>query len=478
MDSFLSAFIPENELEPLTTVSPEILKAFDIRGIYPKPLGASQAELIGLAVGTIIKEEANRNIKVVIGRDIRNSSENLNKSLVHGLKITGLKIVDAGIVSSPLLCFASRVSGSALGVMITASHNPPEYNGFKFFLQGVPASAIWMEGFFSILKNQKFKKGAGVVEKKDFYPDYRNALVNTVAQNFQGLKIVVDPGNGSAALTVPKVLESLHCEVEVVNAKVDGLFPGRGADSSDPKTLQALGEKVKKSKARLGVAFDGDGDRASFVDEKGVEVPNDVILCLFAAHFLKRHKNLKVVYDGKCSDWVEKSVEAEGGTAILERSGHSFIYNRMLKEKALLGGEASGHFFLPGSFPGDALYACLRLLEVMKESRLSLYELRRPYPVRVSTHDVKFEIPADKTEQLYEALDDRAKDMGGKVSKIDGVRAVFEEGWGILRRSVTEPYVSCRLEAPTTAKLTSLVEGWFKDFPELQQLILKKIKEG
>ncbi len=460
----------------MTTISPEILKAFDVRGIYPKPLGAPQAEQIGLAVGTLIKEEANRNIKVVVGHDIRNSGENLNKSLIHGMKNTGLKIVDAGVVSTPLLAFASRFSGSALGIMITASHNPPEYNGFKFFLQGAPASVPWMERFFNVLKSQNFRKGAGVVEKKDFYPDYRNALVNKIAQNFQGLKIIVDPGNGAATLTAPKVLEALHCNVELINAQVDGRYPGRGADSSDPRALAALGEKVRKAKAQIGVAFDGDGDRASFVDEKGVEVPNDVILCLFASHFLKRHKNMKVVYDGKCSDCVEKTVQAEGGTALLEKSGHAFIFSRMQKEKALLGGEASGHFFLPGDFPGDALYACLRLLEVLKERRLSLFELRQPFPGRVSTHDTKFDLSPDRTAQLYEALDARARELGGKVSKLDGVRAVFEDGWGIIRRSVTEPYVSCRLEASTTAKLTSLAGDWFRDFPEIQQEISKKIK--
>ncbi len=462
----------------MTTVSPEILKAFDIRGVYPKPLGAPQAEQIGLAVGTLVKQEANRNIKVVVGRDIRNSGENLNKALLHGLKNTGLKIVDAGVVSSPLLAFASRFSASALGVMITASHNPAEYNGFKFYLQGAPAPLAWMDRFFSILKNQQFRKGAGIIEKKDFFSDYRNALVNTIAQNFQGMRIIVDPGNGAAALTAPGVLEALHCEVEVINGETDGRYPGRGADSSNPKALEALGEKVRKAKARLGVAFDGDGDRASFVDERGSEIPNDVVLCLFAAYFTKRHKNLKVVYDGKCSDWVEKTATAEDWTALLERSGHAFIFGRMQKDKALLGGEASGHFFLPGAFPGDALFACLRMLELLKESRQSLFELARNFPKRVSTHDVKFHLSSDETARLYEGLEARAREMGGKVYTLDGVRAVFEEGWGIVRRSVTEPYVSCRLEAPNTGKLAKLAADWFRDFPEIEQGVLRKMKES
>ena len=459
-------------------VPPEVLKACDIRGIYPRPLGSSQAEQIGLTLGTLIKEEGHRNIKVVVGHDMRSSGESLQKALVQGLQNTGLKILDAGRVSSPLLAYATRFSGASMGVMVTASHNPPEHNGFKFFPQGLPASPAWMENFYARLKKESFRKGAGVVEKKDFYPDYRNTLVNAVAQNFQGFKLVVDAGNGAAALTAPAVLKALHCDPEILNGEPDGKFPGRGADSSSPSALKSLGEKVLKAKARLGVSFDGDADRASFVDEKGQEVPNEIILCLFAQEWMKRKKNIKVVYDGKCSDSVEKTLQGDGGTALLEKSGHAFIFERMQREKALLGGEASGHFFLPGDFPGDALFACLKLLELLKERRQTLSALCRSFPDRVSTHDIKLELPPEKLPRLYESLASRAKEMGAQLSNIDGVRAVFAEGWGIVRRSVTESYVSCRLEAPTTAKLKVLASEWFLNEPEIQELVLKKINKG
>ncbi len=460
----------------MTTVSPEILKACDIRGVYPKPLGAPQAEQIALALGTLVKDGSNRNIKVAAGYDVRNSGGNLHQALLQGLKRTGLKVVDAGLVSTPLLAFATRFSGSAVGVMVTASHNPPEHNGFKFFLQGMPASIDWMERLYTALRGQRFRKGAGVVEKKDFYPDYRNGLVNTIAQNFQDFKVVVDAGNGASALTAPGVLEALHCAVEIMNAKPDGRFPGRGADSSDPKTLEALGERVRKSRAHLGVAFDGDADRASFVDERGVEAPNDVVLSLFAGNLLKRHPNAKVVFDAKCSDCVEMTVRKEGGTPVLERPGHSFIFSRIQMEKALLGGEASGHFFLPGAFPGDALYACLRLLELLKDKRQSLGELRQAFPRRVSTHDVKFDLPRGEREPFYDALRARAEEIGGTLSLVDGVRAVFKEGWGIVRSSVTEDHVSFRLEAPTANQLRTLAAEWFRDFPEVRQRVFEKIK--
>lgn len=456
----------------MSNVNPEILKACDIRGVYPRPLGNSQAKIIGLAVGTLIKDESHRNIKVVVGHDIRHSSEKLSQSLIQGLHKTGLKIVDAGLVSTPLLAFATRFSGASIGVMVTASHNPPQYNGFKFFTQGFPASIFWINKFYELIKKGNFRKGAGVLEKKDFFPDYRNALVNELAINFNGFRLVLDTGNGMAALTAPLVLTALHCDLRIMNGTPNGVFPGRGADSSSPQALAAIGTKVKRSKAHLGVAFDGDADRVSFVDEKGVVVPNDLILCLFAKSFLKGNKVDGVVFDVKCSDIVEKTVLEAGGKPLLERSGHSFIFNRILHEKALMGGEASGHFFLPGAFPGDALFACLKLMEIMKESNQSLSQLSQPYPARVSSHDIKVEFPSEKLHHLYDSLKSRAIQMGGTVSNVDGVRAVFSDGWGIIRMSVTESVLSFRFEGPSAKQLTSLAEMWLQDLPELQAEVI------
>ncbi len=454
----------------------DIFKLCDIRGVYPKSLGNPQAEQIGLAVGTLVKEEYHRNIKVVVGHDNRHSSSSLNRFLVQGLRNTGLKIVDAGLVSSPLLAYASRFSGASVGVMITASHKSPEYNGFKFFIQGVPVPLTWMERLYSVLKSQIFRKGAGVVEKKSFYADYRNALVNTVAQNFQGLKIAVDLGNGTASLTVPMVLEALHCEVDLLNAEIDGDYPGRGADSSQPMGLSVLGERVRKTKAQLGVAFDCDGDRINFVDEKGRVVPNDLVLCLFATDLLKRQKSGSVVYDGKCSDLVEKTVRDLGGIPLLEKTGYSFIFNRMKKDKSILGGEASGHFFLPGSFPGDALYACLCLLDLLKGNPKTFSSLCGHFPIFVSTHEVKLELSTEMIPPLYEALRTRALEKGAKVSTLDGVRASFADGWGIVQNPTNESFLSCRFEGATTGKLTQLIKEWFVDYPDLGQEILKKMK--
>jgi len=383
--------------------------------------------------------------------------------------------VDAGLVSTPLLNFAAGFSSAAAGIMVTASHNPPEYNGFKFFTTGEPASASWIQRLYQILNKGAFRKGAGITEKKDFLPDYRNRMVRHIATSFQGIKIVVDPGNGMAALTAPPILQTLGVEVEMINGRLDGNYPGRGADSSLPQALETLGQRVLKSRSSLGVAFDGDGDRASFVDEKGKEIPNEVVLALLAEEPLNRHPGSKIVYDGKCSDGLDKWIRTKGGEPLLERSGHTFIFDRLKREKALMAGEASGHFFLPGSFPGDALFACLVLLKTLKARGQTLSQALPSFPKRISTHDIKIPMDPLRAEALFQGLKTKALAMEGEVSGADGVRAVFKDGWGIARLSVTEPVLSCRLEAETLVKLKGLAEEWLQDFPDILKPVAARV---
>jgi phosphomannomutase / phosphoglucomutase len=451
----------------------DILKPCDIRGIYPKPLGPIQASQIGMALGAFIKQTGKGNIKIVVGCDVRESGEILKRNLSRALVDSGLKVYDAGLVSTPLLAFAARQVRAAVGVMVTASHNPPEHNGFKFFPAGVPAGITWLDHLYRSIRKGEFRKGAGVVEKKDFLADYRNTLVNQMGRHFKGLRMVVDPGNGVSVLTAAPVLQTLRCEVDWLNSKLDGQYPGRGADSADPQGLALLGERVKKTKAQLGIAFDGDGDRISFVDEKGRPIPNDLILCLFAQWFLPKSPHAKVVFDGKCSDWVERVAQEVGAESILEKSGHSYIFDRMQKEKAILGGEASGHFFLPGGFPGDALFAALKVLEILQKEKKPMSEFFERYPQRVSTHDVRIPLEPAAVTAVYEKLKSKAEGLGAKVSTVDGVRAVFQEGWGIARRSVTEHVLSFRLEASSWRKLEELSGQWLQEFPEIQALVSK-----
>jgi len=455
----------------VSLIPEELLKPCDIRGTTPKPLGQAQATQIGHALGAFVKQYGRGNIKVVVGCDARESGEGLKRHLARALVDSGLKVCDAGLVSTPLLAFATRQTGAGVGVMVTASHNPPEHNGFKFFPAGMPAGIEWLGRLYQAIRKGEVKKGAGVGEKKDFLADYRNSLVNQMGRHFKGLRLVVDPGNGASVLTAAPVLQTLKCEIDWLNPKLDGRFPGRGADSAEPGGLALLGERVKKTKAQLGLSFDGDGDRVSFVDEKGRVVPNDLILCLFAQWFLPKARNPKVVFDGKCSDWVERVAREVGSEPILERSGHSYIFDRMQAEMAPLGGEASGHFFLPGGFPGDALYAALKVLEILQKEQKPLSKFFERYPQRFSTHDVRVPLEAERLGEIYDKLRLRAEGLGARVSTVDGVRAVFEEGWGIARRSVTEPVLSFTMEASSKRKLEELAGLWLQEFPEIQQRV-------
>jgi len=462
-----------------TETFPEsILKACDIRGVYPEPLGLDQALQIGQAVGTLVKIEGKGNIKVVVGGDIRESSEDLKEQLLAGLKGCGMKVIDAGLVSTPLLAYATRFTDASVGVMVTASHNPSQYNGFKFFHADGPAPIPWVERLYKVLRAGEFKCGAGVSEKKDFLPDYRTALVRAVASNLRHFSLVAYLGNGAAAVATPSVLEALGCDFHLLHERMDARYPGRGPDSSHPPALRELGEAVKKHKAALGAAFDGDGDRVAFVDDKGIPLPNDAALCIFARHYLAKHMGGKVVYDAKSFDLVEALVAEAGGEAVLERSGHVFIHTRIRDEKAVLGGEASGHFFLPGPYPGDALFACLKFMEILKALGQPLSKIHQTFPPRVSTHDVKVKIDLPNLPALLAALDKRAKDMGGKVSRVDGVRAVFPEGWGIARASVTEPVLSIRIEAVHRRALRKIVSQWFEGQDEPLQALLDRIGQG
>lgn len=455
----------------------DILKPCDIRGAAPSPLSADVARRVGLAVGAFVKSRPGLNLKAVTGCDVRESGPGLKDALLAGLKASGLKVYDVGLVSTPLLAYATRVTAAAVGVMVTASHNSPGDNGFKFFDAGGPFVPESLEELYALLRSGVSRKGAGVVEPRDFLGEYRNALVRSVAHNLRRLKLVVDTGNGAAALTAPPTFDDLGCEVVLMNGRPDGRFPGRGPDCSDPRALKKLGERVLRERAFAGVAFDGDGDRAALTDERGRVVPPDYVLAFLASWYLSRHPGAKVVYDGKCSDVVERAVREAGGEPLLERSGHAFIHARMRREGALLGGEASGHYFLPGDFPGAALFAVLQALEALRAKGLSLSQAADQYPRRISTHDVKIPAAVRDPEELFHALKERAREMGARVSQMDGVRAVFEDGWGIIRLSVTEPVVSCRLEASGKKALQRIAKEWVGGVPELQEAVLKRIEE-
>lgn len=452
-----------------------LLKPCDIRGHAPDPLGEDQAFQVGLGVGTHLKMLGPGNVKVVVGCDLRHTGEALRRRLSDGLLASGMKVIDAGKVSTPLLSYAVRCSQSAAGVMVTASHNPPDDNGFKFFLQDGSAPVEWLAGLYAILRKGEFRKGAGISEKRDFLSDYKTALVKSVTKSFRGFPLVLDVGNGATLLTAPAVLEALGGKVVWMHETPDPYFKGRGPDSSHLPALAPLGEKVRETGSALGAAFDGDGDRITFVDDQGVALPNDDALCLLARHYLRRKPGEKVVYDCKSAGHTDAVIAKAGGIPVLERTGHLFVHHRMRLENALLAGEASGHFFLPGIFPGDALFALLAFVEMLKDLPAPLSQVRKEFPPRFSSNDVKISFDLAGLPALVSRLASRAKGMGGRVTDLDGVRAVFPQGWGIVRASVTEPVLSCRFEAVSREALQDMITQWFAEQPGMRDDLLGRL---
>lgn len=431
-----------------------IFRAYDIRGVFGKQLTEDAATVIGAAFGAFVGE----NKEVVVGRDVRLSGETLRNALVSGL-ISNCNVVDVGVVPTPVLYFAINHLKKDAGIMITASHNPPEWNGFKLFKRGGCVSSSEMAQIKEIAKataQKKLEKKIGkVVRYEGILQDYMNFVLEKVKVE-KKLKIVADAANGACGLLIASLFKKLGCDVKVLNEKPDGSFP---AHLPEPKeeTLTELKKEVVKNKADFGVGYDGDGDRAVFVDDTGKIVSGDLTLMIFARDALKRRGGGKIVYELSCSMAVEEFVRKYGGVPIVERTGHTFIMTRIIAEKAILGGETSSHFYFSecGGMD-DAAFASLRMAEILSKSDEKLSEIVASLPKYPSIHERNFECPDNLKFAVIEKLRAKFKGQGLKTLDIDGVKILDEDGWVLLRPSNTEPFIRVSAEAKTEKKLKEL----------------------
>jgi phosphomannomutase/phosphoglucomutase len=432
-----------------------LFRAYDIRGVFPKQLDEDAATILGLAFAQFLGKGG----EVVVGRDARLSGERLRNGLVSGLLSGGCNVSDLGIVSTPMLFFAVSQLRKDAGVMITASHNPPEWNGFKLFSQ---TGCIYGDKMARIkeiaqtirldrLGKNQGKKGSRV----DIFRDYAS-LVSSKIHVARKLSIVADTANGVCGLFVPSLFKRQGCEILTLNEKPDGRFP---AHQPEPKesTLGELKRRVVESKADFGVGYDGDGDRAVFVDETGRLIPGDLALLIFADDVLQRQKGAKVVCELSCSMAVEEYVKARGGTPIVERVGHTFIMDRMTSENAALGGEKSSHFYFAETKGGDdAIFASLRMAEILSKSPKKLSELFDALPQYPSIYEENFPCSDDAKFHVIEKLKSKFKSEGRSFLGIDGIKLVDETGWVLMRPSNTEPIIRVSAEAKTKEKLKEL----------------------
>ena len=383
-------------------ISSSIFKAYDIRGIVEKELTPEVVKLIGMAIGSESIAQGERGI--VVGRDGRLTGPMLSESLISGLIESGCHVVDIGMVPTPLVYFATYTKGASSGVMVTGSHNPPEYNGFKIMIAGKTLAADKIQNLYSRIVNQQFSSGSGSSTSINIDQDYMDTIKSDIVLERE-LNIVVDCGNGIAGNIAPKLFESLGAKVTKLFCLVDGRFPNHHPDPSNPENLEDLIKEVIDTGADLGLAFDGDGDRLGLVDNKGNVIWADRQMILYSRDVLSRKPGAKIIFDVKCSSLLPKDISEHGGEPIMSRTGHSFIKNKLKETDAELGGEMSGHIFFKDRWYGfdDALYTAARLLEIISKTDKTCAEIFAELPSSVSTPEIN--IHFDKQGQQYDAMD-------------------------------------------------------------------------
>ena len=442
----------------MQTVSKSIFKAYDIRGIVNEDLTIETVVLIGKAIGSESIERGERGI--VVGRDGRTSGPDLMNALVEGIKSTGCHVVKIGMIPTPVLYYATYSKGASSGVMITGSHNPPNYNGFKMMIAGETLSGERILNLYERINNQNFHQGQGTSTTIDIQEDYLNRVTSDISIK-RPLKIVVDCGNGVAGHLAPKLFEALGCEVIKLFCHIDGSFPNHHPDPSKLENLNNLIAEIKAEKADLGLAFDGDGDRLGVIDEKGNVIWADRQMILFSRDVIHRNPGAKIVFDVKCSSLLSKDISNQGGRPILSRTGHSFIKAKIKEESALLGGEMSGHIFFKERWYGfdDALYAGARLIEILSSRNESCSEIFSELPDSFNTPEIN--IHFDKQGDQFDAMEklkNTANFNEGVLTTIDGIRLDYEDCWGLVRPSNTTPCLVLRFEAETEASLKRIIE--------------------
>ena len=455
-------------------ITSSIFKAYDIRGIVEKELTPEVVKLIGMAIGSESIAQGERGI--VVGRDGRLTGPMLSESLISGLIESGCHVVDIGMVPTPLVYFATYTKGASSGVMVTGSHNPPEYNGFKIMIAGETLSADKIQNLYSRILNQQFSSGSGSSTSINIDQDYMDTIKSDIVLERE-LDIVVDCGNGVAGNIAPKLFESLGAKVSKLFCLVDGRFPNHHPDPSNPENLEDLIKEVIDTGADLGLAFDGDGDRLGLVDNNGNVVWADRQMILYSRDVLSRIPGAKIIFDVKCSSLLPKDISEHGGEPIMSRTGHSFIKNKLKETDAELGGEMSGHIFFKDRWYGfdDAIYTGARLLEIISKTDKTCAEIFAELPDSVSTPEGN--IHFDEQGQQHHAMKVLSNSVdfpGSEINTIDGVRVDYENCWGLVRASNTTPCLVLRFEGNDKEALKS-IKNQFKDWLEKNNISTKNL---
>ena len=448
-------------MQALDIPDASIFRAYDIRGVVGDTLNESKAVSIGRAIGS---EAIDRGLsQIAIARDGRLSGASLLAATARGLVESGLEVIDVGAVPTPVLYYAANELTGGSGVMITGSHNPPDYNGFKIMLGGETLSGDTISALHQRLSEGRLHQGEGQITEHRISVQYIER-VSTDIQLERPLKVVVDCGNGIAGNIAPKLLSAIGAEVIPLYAEVDGTFPNHHPDPGDPSTLEDLKLCVHNFNADVGVAFDGDGDRLGVVSKDGEIIYPDRLMMLFARDVLSRNADAPIIFDVKCSGLLPEVIEEAGGKPIMARTGHSFIKARLKQEQAPLAGEMSGHFFFAERWYGfdDGIYAAARLLEILAAEKRPPAQVLAELPKAESTPELKIEMEEGQPHAFIEEFASKAEFENSTLTTIDGLRADFEDGWGLVRASNTTPVLVIRFEG-NDKKALIRIQKQFRD---------------
>jgi phosphomannomutase/phosphoglucomutase len=440
-------------------IYPSIFKAYDIRGVVGKTLDIGIARQIGQAFGTAVRIRGEQT--VVIGRDGRLSGPELSQALASGLRRAGVQVIDIGMVATPMLYFATATLDAPSGIMVTGSHNPPDYNGFKMVLGGEAIYGDAIQALYQTIQKGDFAQGNGGDTTRDIRQAYLARIVSDV-KLARPLKIAVDCGNGVAGSIAGDLYRALGCDVTELFCEVDGRFPNHHPDPAHPENLQDLIRCLKETDAELGLAFDGDGDRLGVVTKEGQIIYPDRQLMLFAKDVLTRHPGGTILYDVKCTRHVAPWVQAHGGQAMMWKTGHSLVKAKMRETGAPLGGEMSGHIFFKDRWYGfdDGLYAGARLLELLSREADPSAVLNA-LPQSASTPELHLPLAEGESFALIERLQREARFPGAEqVVTIDGLRVEYADGFGLARPSNTTPVVVMRFEGDSPAALARIQQAF------------------
>ncbi|MXY15196.1 MAG: phosphomannomutase/phosphoglucomutase [Proteobacteria bacterium] len=432
-------------------VNPIIFRAYDIRGLVDTDLTPDCVQRIGCALGALYPHTP----PVVIARDGRRSSRALAEALGAGLADSGRSVVDIGEVPTPVLYYATHVLETGAGVMVTGSHNPPEYNGLKIMMDGKTLFGEALQAICRYIQEGPARAPEGQRRKDAVLERYLDEVCAGIRLS-RPLRIAIDCGNGVAGPAAVALFSRLGCEVESLYCEVDGDFPNHHPDPSVPENLRDLIDCVRQGQLDLGLAFDGDGDRLGVVDERGRVLWPDRQMMLYSRDVLSQRPGGRVVFDVKCSKNLRSVIEQAGGEAVMWKTGHSLIKDKMAETDAVLGGEMSGHVFFKDRWYGfdDALYSAARLLEILSKERLAASQLFDTLPDDICTPEIVVRLGQDGDQHTFmEAFGQQVHLPGAQVLTIDGVRAEYATGWGLVRASNTTPALVLRFEARDEAAL-------------------------